>query len=94
MNNGIVQWRDSFPRSVVSSRTFDDFFGDFFKKFDTPEMASVHLFGKDQVVPYDVVQVKNDKGENIGTEISYTLDGYTPEEIEVENDNANESITI
>lgn len=90
----IVQWKNTFPRSVINSKTFDELLDTFFESMETPEMASLHLFGKDQVVPYDVIQVKNDKGEIIGTEISYTLAGYSPSEVEVEIDSAKEIVTV
>lgn len=95
MSRELVPWRDSFPRipSVVNSRTFDSIWDYFFNQFDTIDCATEGLFGSNQVVPYDVRNVK-ENGKVVGTEFVYTLAGYSPEEVNVEVDNTTNTLTI
>lgn len=95
MSKELVQWRNSFPRfpSVVNTRTFDNLWDHFFNDFESIERATEGLFGSNQVVPYDVRNVK-EGGKVVGTEIVYTLAGYSPEEVNVEVDSTTDTVTI
>lgn len=95
MSRELVPWRNSFPRfpSVVNTRTFDNLWDHFFNDFGSIAEATEGLFGSNQVVPYDVRNVK-ENGKVVGTEIVYTLAGFKQDEVNVEVDESTETVTI
>ena len=65
-----------FP-TIFGRNAWGDVFGDFFSDFDK-------FFGKDQVVPCDVIQHKDNKGVLTSTEIQYALAGYNKDNVSIE----------
>ena len=95
MTRSMVPWRETFPRypSVINTRLFDRMWDDMFSAFGSLESASDEIFGTN-VVPFDVRNVKDEKGNVTGTELVYTVAGYKPEDVNVEVDDYNNMLTI
>jgi HSP20 family molecular chaperone IbpA len=68
----------NFP-TIFGRSAWDDLFGNFFEDFEK-------CFGRDQVVPCDVIQHKDDKGVLVSTEIQYALAGYDKDNVSIEVD--------
>lgn len=66
----------NFP-TIFGRTAWDDMFSSFFEDFDK-------CFGRDQVVPCDVIQHKDDEGKLVSTEIQYALAGYNKDNVNVE----------
>lgn len=70
----------AFP-TIFGKAAWGDLVESFFEDFD-------NAFGRDQVVPCDVIQHKDEKGNIASTEIQYALAGYNKEDVTIEvNDN-------
>jgi HSP20 family molecular chaperone IbpA len=70
----------AFPRfptfpTIMDSGTWDKMFSEAFADFDK-------YFGTNQVVPCNVAQIKDEKGNVTATEIQYALAGYNKLEID------------
>lgn len=75
-----------FP-TIFGRTAWDDLFGDFFGDFD-------RFFGKDQIVPCDVVQLKDENGNITATEIQYALAGYTKDNVTIETNGDKLYLTV
>lgn len=62
--------------TIFGRTAWDDLIGNFFVDFD-------RFFGRDQVVPCDVIQHKDDQGVMVSTEIRYALAGYSKDNVSV-----------
>ena len=69
-----------FP--IIGSSLFEHFFDDLGSFEDNID----RFFGNDQVVPYDVIQIKDDKGNVTAHEINYALAGYDKDNITIDVD--------
>lgn len=77
--------RDEIPRfpSVFSSRLWDDLWGGLFNENHVIDDA---LFAGASSTPCDVIQTKDADGNVTGTEFSFALAGFGPEDVSVEVD--------
>lgn len=94
MTRELMNWKTVFDRapSIINDRVFDRLWQNFFDGFNTFEGATDGLFGSFPV-PFDVRRVK-EENRVIGTELIYTLAGYSPQDISVEVDETTNTLTI
>ncbi len=74
-----------YPRfpSIVSSKIWDDIFGDFFDGWNNLDSAMDKLVEADST-PYDIVQTKDETGNVSGVECHFALAGFNPEDVTVD----------
>lgn len=72
----VDRYDDWFP-TIMGRSAWEDIVGDFFGDFDK-------FFGRDQIVPCDVIQHKDDQGNIVSTEIQYALAGYNKDNVAIE----------
>lgn len=73
-------WEDRFDGwfpTIFGRSAWNDLVGDFVGDFDK-------FFGRDQIVPCDVIQHQDDQGNIVSTEIQYALAGYTKDNVTIE----------
>lgn len=70
------RYMNRFP-TILGMNVWDDMFGGFFNEFDK-------FFGRDQTVPCDVIQNKDQSGNIVSTDIQYALAGYDKENIAID----------
>lgn len=78
MTKDMIRRSNRFP-TILDSFFSDSIFDDYEKTFDK-------FFGTSQVVPYDAIQHKDDKGNVVDTELRYALAGYDKDNIAIEID--------
>lgn len=92
MNNGIeIRSNRNIP-SIFNSNLFGELFSnvtssDPFKDFE-------RIFGTSQIVPYDFIENKDEKGIVTSHEIQYALAGYDKDDISIELDGDTLSVKI
>lgn len=78
MTSSLIKRNGRVP-TIFNTSLFDDFFVSMDSDFE-------RLFGNTQIVPYDVVEHKDAKGNISATEVQYALAGYDKDNINVEVD--------